>query len=323
MSSHRAHNIVASVHQRLLNLAAKQQQPFQVLLTRYALERLLYRLGQSAEASRFILKGALLFWLWDEHLHRATRDLDLLGSGDNSVEHWEQLFRSICSLPVEADGLVWLPESVVVRQMREDEEYEGLRAQIEARLGNARIPVQVDIGFGDAVTPAALEAEFPTLLDFPAPRLRAYPRETVVAEKFWIMAQLGMANSRLKDFYDLWVLGHRFAFEGAVLAQAIQATFARRRTPLPSETPLALTGLFGDDRSKQVQWQAFLSKGKLEVEASGLGAVVGFLQGFLLPPTLALPSEQPFALVWPAGGPWQEKAPELQVPASGQQEAGQ
>lgn len=310
MSSQRPHNMVASVHQRLLNLAVKRQEPFQVVLTRYALERLLYRLGQSDAANRFILKGALLFWLWDEQLHRATRDLDLLGSGDNSVEQCEQLFRALCALPVEADGLIWLPESVEVRQMREDEEYEGLRVQLEARLGNARIPVQVDIGFGDAVTPAALEVEFPTLLNFPAPRLRAYPRETVVAEKLWILVQLGMANSRLKDFYDLWVLGHRFSFEGAMLAQAIQATFARRRTPLPGETPLALTATFAENQGKQVQWQAFLRKGKLEVEASGLGAVVNFLQGFLLPPMQALTSHQPFLLIWPAGGPWEEKTTE-------------
>jgi hypothetical protein len=305
MSPRRTPNLAASVRQRLLVLSRERQEDFQVVLARYAIERLLYRLGCSQYAGQCILKGAQLFSLWGGEPHRPTRDLDLLGSGENTVERFEQVFRDLCQVSVEPDGLEWLAETVKGIQLREADEYEGLRIELVARLGEARIPVQVDLGFGDAVTPEPLEVEFPTLLPFPAPRLRAYPRETVVAEKFWIMARLGMANSRMKDFYDIWTLAWRFPFEGQVLAQAIEATFARRKTPLPSEPPVALTPDFGLDPAKQTQWLAFLRKGRLPADDTSLDALTSLLHDFLMPPTLTLLAAATFAAFWPAGGPWQ------------------
>ena len=310
MSPQPARNVVASVHQRLLNLAQQQGENFQDMLRRYALERLLYRVSRMDDAQQFVLKGALLFYLWSEKPHRATRDLDFLGSGESDVARFERFFRELCQLEVEADGLTMIEESLVVRQMREDEQYQGVRVQLLAKLGSARIPLQIDIGFGDVVTPAPVEVEFPTLLHLPKPRLRAYPRETVVAEKFCIMTQLDMANTRLKDFYDIWTLAGQFAFDGPLLCQAIQATFARRKALLPSAMPIALTPAFSENPLKQSQWTSFLKKGRLEQERLSLADVVPLLHDFLMPPTLALGAGEPFAQTWPAGGPWQmaEKA---------------
>jgi predicted nucleotidyltransferase component of viral defense system len=304
MSSQKPVNIVASVHQRLLNLAQKRQENFQDILRQYALERLLYRVSRLDQSRQFILKGALLFSLWDETPHRATRDLDFLGSGESDVARFEPFFRDLCQLEVEADGITLIPESLVVMQVREDEEYEGVRVKVLAKLGNARIPIQIDIGFGDVVTPAALEVEFPTLLDLPKPLLRAYPRETVIAEKFCIMVQLEMANTRLKDYYDLWVLAQNFSFEGQLLCQAMQATFARRNIVLPAAVPVALTSAFSDNLLKRSQWASFLKKGRLAEESLSLADVIPVLQDFLLPPAAALVAVAPFAQFWPAGGPW-------------------
>ena len=198
-------------------LAREQKEDFSIVLTRYGLERLLYRLSQSAHRDRFVLKGAMLFQLWSGHPHRPTRDLDLLGHGSPDPERFEGIFRDICRQNVEDDGLEFQSDSVRAESMKEDEEYQGLRLKLVSRLGNARIPIQIDIGFGDAVTPEPDEVIYPTLLDGPAPTLKAYPRETVVAEKFQAMVMLGIANSRMKDFYDLWILMRQFEFSGPAL----------------------------------------------------------------------------------------------------------
>ncbi len=298
-------NLTVSVHQRLLNLAQHGEDDFQTLLTRYALERILYRISQTEQGQQFILKGAMAFCLWGERLHRATRDLDFLGSGESDAAYFNEFFHHLCQVEVEEDGIRLVEESIVASQMREDEEYAGVRVELMAKLGNARIPIQIDIGFGDVVTPAPAEVEFPALLGFPKPHVRAYPRETVVAEKFWIMTQLGMGNTRLKDYYDLWVLSRNFSFDGPLLCQAIQATFARRKTLLPSAMPIALTPAFSEHPLKQSQWTSFLKKGRLVKEQRNLADVVPLLQDFLMPPTLALVAGEPFAQVWPAGGPWQ------------------
>jgi hypothetical protein len=215
-------NLAASVRQRLLNLARTQKEDFQLVLTRYALERLLYRLGRSEHAGIFILKGAMLFQIWSNQRHRPTRDLDLLGRGESSIERFEQIFRDICQATVEDDALVFMADSVRGERIKEDQEYEGLRIRFEARLEHARISLQIDIGFGDAVRPAATKIEYPTLLDFPAPTVLAYRQPTVVAEKFQAMVALGIANSRMKDFYDLWVLARDFEFDGSTLCEAFQ-----------------------------------------------------------------------------------------------------
>lgn len=305
MSTSQPKNVAASVHQRLLNLAHKEQENFIDVLRSYALERLLYRVSRMEDGNHLILKGALTFRLWQEKLHRATRDLDFLGSGDSSAARFQAFFRALCVLDVEEDGLRFVAESVVVRQMREDEEYQGVRVQLLARLGPTRIPLVVDIGFGDVVTPAPAEVEFPTLLNFPKPRIRAYHRETVVAEKFWIMTQLAMSNTRLKDYYDLWTLSKHFPFDGQLLCQAIQATFARRKTALPEEIPIALTSDFGNNLAKQRQWVSFVQKGRLLEDTMSLADVVPVLYDFLMPPVQVLVAGQPFIQSWPAGGPWQ------------------
>jgi predicted nucleotidyltransferase component of viral defense system len=207
-------NLTASVRARLMNLARQGREDFGEVLSRYARERLLYRLSASDYRERFVLKGALLFSYWAGAPHRPTRDLDLLGRGEPDMALLEEAFRDICRAEVEPDGLAFLEDSVRGERIKEEEEYEGVRLRLTAALGNARIPLQVDVGFGDAVVPAPEEVAFPTLLGMPAPQLKAYRRETVVAEKFEAMVKLGMLNSRMKDFYDVWELSQKIRLRG-------------------------------------------------------------------------------------------------------------
>jgi predicted nucleotidyltransferase component of viral defense system len=297
-------NLVASVRQRLMNVARSRGEDFQYILTQYGLERLLYRVSQSMHSDAFVLKGAQLFQLWSDKAHRATRDLDLLGKGAPSTTHFEQVFREICSTAVESDGLTFLAGSVQAAAIKEEDEYQGLRIRIDARLGNARIPLQIDIGFGDVVTPAPIEISYPVLLDFPGPNVRAYPRETVVAEKFQAMVMLGMANSRMKDFFDLWTLARKFEFEGPLLCRALEATFERRRTALPTRPPLALTAEFSNDSAKGIQWEAFLRKGNLGDAPASLADVTALLHAFLMPPVEALTTGGHFGMQWKPGDGW-------------------
>jgi nucleotidyltransferase AbiEii toxin of type IV toxin-antitoxin system len=297
MSKENPTNLAASVRQRLLNLARRRKDEFQLVLIHYGLERLLYRLSISEYANQFTLKGALLFQLWVGQPHRSTLDLDLLGKGNSDVERFKGIFRQICTLSVPDDGLLFLPESVTAEEIREDQRYNGIRIHATATLGKAKIPIQVDIGFGDAVTPASKRIDYPSLLGFPAPKLRAYPKETVVAEKFEAMVSLGITNSRMKDFYDLWMIARDFEFDGEILSKAIQATFRRRGTNIPTELPVALAGEFAADRTKQTQWRAFIGKGKLLVAAPSLEAAIRLLRDFLW--TIVAPeSPKPFNKRW-------------------------
>jgi predicted nucleotidyltransferase component of viral defense system len=304
VSKDRPRNLPKSVRDRLTAHAREKGEEFQLVLTRYALERLLYRISRSAHGAGFVLKGAMLFALWTEQPHRPTKDLDLLGSGEPAVGRFEQIFREVCGAAVEDDGLVFDPATVRGERIKEDQEYEGLRLTFVATLERARIPLQIDIGFGDAVTPAAVAVAFPTILDFPTPALMAYPRETVVAEKFQAMVALGIANSRMKDFYDLWVLARRFAFDGAPLAAAIRATFERRKTAVPAAAPLALTAAFTDDAAKNAQWQGFVRKSRLPADGTALPEIATALRAFLLPPAEAVRTGAGFARTWTPGGPW-------------------
>lgn len=261
MNQGRPKNLSASVRQRLLNLARDRDEEFQLTLTRFGLERLLYRLSRSEHADQFLLKGAMLFAVWTEDAYRSTRDLDLAGSGESSLDHIRTLFADLCQVEVEPDGLDLSPESLRVQAIREPSDYAGVRVRLEGRMGSTRIPLQVDIGFGDVVTPEPTEITYPTLLDLPAPTLRAYPPETVVAEKLQAMVVLGIANTRMKDFYDLSTLAKDFAFDRALLARAITATFERRKTPLPDGLPIAFQEEFWT--SKEPEWGAFLKKSRL------------------------------------------------------------
>ncbi len=305
MASDQPSNVAASVRQRLLNQARTQGTDYQVLLTRYVLERFLYRLSRSPHRDRFVVKGAMLFLLWEGAFHRTTRDLDLLAFGSGEIAPLEAAVREICTTAVEEeDGVVFQPETVQGRAIREDQRYDGVRLTVEAHLGSARLPLQIDVGFGDAIIPAPSKAAFPVLLDFPAPTLAVYPKETVVAEKFQAMVELGITNSRMKDFYDLWYLAGHFAFEGSTLLRAIKATFERRDTPLPSRLPLALTDAFADDPTKQAQWNAFLRRGGLTTEAVTLRDVIAVLKAFLWPPTSAAAAGRSFEARWQPPGPW-------------------
>ena len=279
----------ASVRARLKNHADATRQDFNQILTRYGLERLMYRLSVSPHAQNFLLKGALLFALWFDTPHRPTRDADLLGFGSDDPDVIAAMFRDICAIEVD-DGIVFDPASVRANEIRTTANYGGVRVELKATLDGARLALQVDIGFGDAVTPAALEIVYPTLLDdLPAPRLRVYPRETVFAEKFEAIVKLGLVNSRMKDYFDLLALARENAMDGSLLAQAIAATFARRDTPLPTSLPVGLTDAFAHDSMKQTQWQAFLRKNRLA--APDLGGVVAELGAFTQTPlTQALAS---------------------------------
>ncbi len=307
MTSNRRKNTAVSVRDRLLQLAKRRGEDFQLILTRYALERLLYRLSQSEYRDRFILKGAMLFALWDDQPYRATRDVDFLGFGDSSEHAVRDTFRTLCDMAVADDGLVLHADSVRVDRIRDVMQYGGMRVALLGELAGARIPIQADVGFGDVVTPEPERVEYPTLLGSPAPLLRAYPRETVVAEKYQALVYLGMTNSRMKDFYDLWVMVHRFDFNGATLSEAINNTFARRETTLPEQTPSSLGSEFSDDFQKTRQWDAFLRKGALLSTSTSpsLDEVCQILENFLMPPTTALRQGRAFLEHWQPGGPWE------------------
>lgn len=291
-------SLTASVRQRLLNLSQARNYEFQLTLTHYAIERLLYRLSQSTAGDGFLLKGAMLFNLWTGELHRPTRDLDLSGQGDPSTDRLHLIFQDLCALTVAPDGLIFDPDSVQITPIRELQEYDGQRVKLTAHLANARIPLQIDIGFGDAVTPAPVTVEYPTLLDFPAPQLRIYPKETVVAEKTQALVALGMANSRMKDFYDLWFLANKFSFAGEPLADAMSATFARRRTPIPADQPLGLTETFYHHLQKQQQWRAFLSRNEIELDENSFADIIDELRKFLMPPLVAARNQTHFVATW-------------------------
>lgn len=297
-------NLAASVYARLLKRTEPGDEQFQFVLMRYGAERLMYRLGQSEHAANFVLKGAMMFLVWTGAQYRATKDMDLLALKSASVERLRDIFRELCELPVAQDGLAFEPDSVKAEEIREDNLYQGVRVTLVARLGKARVPIQVDIGFGDAVTPKPVQTDFPTLLDFPAPRLAMYPRETVVAEKFEAMVKLGLANSRMKDFYDIWALSREFDFDGGVLSAAIQATFKRRKTALTPTMPLALTSEFSSDPLKQTQWKAFVRRSRLKLATEGLEQVVAEIKSFLEIPVVAASQGERLKAAWAKGGPW-------------------
>lgn len=273
-------NVGASVRARLLNLAKANGQSFDLVLTRFALERLLFRLSQSPYADRFVLKGAMLLMSWFEDPHRGTRDLDLLGFGDPSPNAMLATFREILGQDA-SDGVVFDTGALRIDRIREELEYGGLRLRTTASIAGARINLTIDIGFGDALEPGAELIDYPVMLDFPAPRLRAYARETVIAEKFQAMVALGRANSRMKDFYDVWILCRSFAFDDDRLARAIAATFARRGTAIPIDLPDALSAAFATDEQKQRQWQVFVED--VALDPGALADVIGDLAAFLMP----------------------------------------
>lgn len=267
-----------SIHQRLLNLRDNTGEPFNILLIRYGMERLLYRLVISGHSDAFILKGAMLFSLWRNVPGRPTRDIDLMGLGHPSQQHLKQIFTDICHVDAEADGLKFDPDSITTNDIRDDQEYLGVRIRMLAFLGNARIPVQIDVGFGDAVIPQPEKIEYPTLLNLPAPRLNAYLPATVIAEKVNAMVVHGFMFSRMKDFYDIYILLNHMDLNDNLLAEAIKATFERRKVDIPIKLPAAFTPEFLTDGTKSIQWRAFLNRSMLSNFGPSIEDVLEYLK---------------------------------------------
>jgi len=297
-------NISASVRDRLLNKARAEKLDFNLLLTRYALERMLYRLSISKQRDQFLLKGALLFDLWFDVPHRPTHDADFLGFGSAEIPHIEEIFRDICRIEVE-DGIAFQPDTVKAAEIRKEANYAGVRVTLLGILDSARCAVQIDIGFGDAVVPGPDEVHYPVILgEMPGPHLHVYPRYTVVAEKLEALTSLGMLNSRMKDYFDLWILAKHSDFDGQILSRAVAATFERRRTAVPTGVPIGLSDEFINDAQKGKQWQGFLRKNALD--PMSLATVVVDLRDFLMPVLAAIAAGGSHDYPWRAGAGWQK-----------------
>ena len=294
-------NIPASVRQCLLNRAKSDHRPFNELLQYYAMERFLYRLSQSEYADRFILKGALMLRVWSSSELRPTIDIDMLGRTSNEETDLIAQIRDILAVDVQADGLAFDPDSIQTERITEDADYEGIRIRFLGALDSARINMQIDVGFGDVVYPEPEESDFPTMLDSPIPRLLCYSRESVIAEKFEAMVKLGMLNSRMKDFYDIWLLSRQFDFDGTMLAEAIRLTFERRGTKLPMEVEAFAEPFI---EAKQAQWAAFWKRLHQDHAPTSFREITTSVDRFLSPIVAALFSDKPIPTNWIAPGPW-------------------
>ena len=298
-------NIAASVRQRLLIKARETGRPFSELLQYFAMERFLYRLSKSRYADNFVLKGALMLTVWEAPLTRPTMDIDLLGRIENSIEAITKVTREICKQEVESDGIVLDVSNINAERIAEDADYEGIRIRFRGSLDTARFIIQLDIGFGDIVIPSPKPMNYPTLLDLPPARLRGYSRESTIAEKFEAMVKLGILNSRMKDFFDIWLMLRQFDFEGGILAEAISKTFSTRGTSIQPE-PIALTNSFAEDTSKAAQWRGFIRINRLKNVPQNLVEVVTAIAAFLRPIAEQLAEGIAFKGTWKAPGPWRE-----------------
>jgi len=293
----------ASVRQRLLNQSRAQGRPFQEVLQYFAMERFLYRLSKSPSSDRFVLKGALLLTAWRAPQSRPTMDIDLAGRTSNELDHIAELVGGVCEVVAEPDGVEFNRASIEASRIKEDADYEGVRVRFHATLAKARIPMQIDIGFGDIIVPGPTDVEYPTLLDFPVPILRAYPRETVIAEKLEALTKLGLLNSRMKDYYDLALLSRMYSFEGENLIESLIATFRHRGTSIEAE-PVGLTDAFYADPARAIQWRAFVRRSRFTEKPGELEKLVAEVRLFALPLLAAAAAERLFKARWRAGGPW-------------------
>ena len=295
--------LAQSVHTRLLNYAHQTKDDFNLILSRYASERFLYRLSKTSYSDRFILKGASLFLVWMKKMHRPTQDIDLLGFGKIDAEELRTIFSACCTIDVAADGLVFDPGTITIDDIREGQMYLGLRVNIRGNLGTARLFVQIDVGTGDAVFPSPQLMDYPALLDFPAPRLRVYPKEAAIAEKLDSIIERGLRNSRMKDYYDIWLLSTEFDFDGQTLVTAIRETIKHRSRKCET-FPTGLTSEFVENPDKQKQWTAFINK-QLVSSSLTLKDVVKTLQSFLTKPIEAIISNSDFSSTWIKNTKWQ------------------
>lgn len=306
MSNQEKRNLAASIHRRLLNKASESGRPFNELLQYYAMERFLFRLSRSPHSKKFVLKGALMLVAWDVSFSRPTSDIDLLGMTDNDVGAIVSILKDICTMNVEADGIEFDPGSVAGEVVVEVAEYPGVRARIRANLGTAIIRVQIDVGFGDPIVPGPRMFDYPALLDMPAPRLKGYSRESVVAEKLESIARFGILNSRLKDFFDIWLLARQFDFDGETLHAAVDKTFSNRARPVNAEIIVQMKA-YADDDKRSVQWRAFCRKNKLTSVPLDLLEVVESIVEFIKPIVAAVSEGEPIPDKWHAPGPWQRE----------------
>lgn len=300
-------NLAASVHQRLLDKARQTGRPFNELLQYFVMERFLYRLSKSKYAKNFVLKGALMLNVWERTaLPRPTLDIDVLAKRiGNDVESVVRVVQEICTQAVEPDGITFDPARVRGQQIAEEAEYEGVRVRLGGSLGNARLSLQLDVGFGDVVIPAEEVMDYPTILDFPAPHLRGYSKESVVAEKFEAAVRHGDVNSRMKDFYDIWFLSRQFEFDGATLAEAAREVFSRRGTELSPEA-VSLRPAFAEDPSKAAQWHAFRNRNRLDAAPENFVDLMKVVVAFLKPVAAAVSTANAFGVRWTPPGPWMQ-----------------
>jgi predicted nucleotidyltransferase component of viral defense system len=304
MTKGRIKNTAASVRQRLLVKARETARPFNELLQYYAMERFLYRMSQSQHSQKFILKGALMLTAWRVQLSRPTMDIDLLGRLSNGIDSLVEVVKEVCTHDTEPDGIRFDPDSVVAERIVEDAKYEGVRVRFRGYLDTARVSMQLDIGFGDEVIPSSLVVVFPTILQMPAPKIHGYTRESTVAEKFEAMVKLGILNSRMKDFYDIWILSRQFDFDRGTLESAIRAAFLNRGTEMTVH-PVALSGPFAEDTTKRTQWKAFIRKSRLENAPEELAEVTTAIAVFLEPLIETMVAGGAVSRIWKAPGPWQ------------------
>jgi predicted nucleotidyltransferase component of viral defense system len=307
MSNKNVKNLPASIRQRLLNMAHEQNVEFGLLLTSYVIERLLYRLASSAHSERFVLKGAMLLQVWGGEIYRPTRDLDLLAFGSPELAEMTDVFRDICQVECPADGLHFLEDTIRAEEIRENQSYDGIRVRIEVQLAGAKIPVRIDVGFGDVVIPDPTISRFPTILEMPVPHLRMYSMESVIAEKFEAMVSIGAVNSRMKDYLDIYMFASNRSFDGRVISDAIKSTFERRGTPFPRGVPDALTEEFANSNDKRIQWDSFVKRIGLRSTFIDLDVVAELLRGFLMPPASAVAKGNEFDFQWTPDGHWSLK----------------
>jgi hypothetical protein len=297
-------NIEASIRAQLQNKARQTNRPFAEILQYYSMERFLYRFSKSPYASQFILKGALVFTALNVSQRRTTLDIDFLARFDNQTESIEKVIKDICKVIVIPDGLVFDPQTVRGQKIKEDADYEGVRIKFTGFLEKARIPMQIDVGFGDIIYPNPKTFEYPVILDLPKPHLKGYPLESIVSEKFEAMVKLGLLNSRMKDFYDIWLMMRQFDFNGMNLVEALKKTFKHRKTELPFKKPLFAEEIYDDKSDRQTLWKAFLKKGDIKHAPDKLSDTAKAIEKFLIQPLNAVHKGLEFGKTWRVAGTW-------------------
>jgi len=297
-------NIEVSVKAQLQNKAKETNRPFAEVLRYYGMERFLYRFSKSKYADKFVLKGALLFAVWQIPERRTTLDIDFLGRFDDQVAAIEAVMKDVCNISVDPDGIKFDSTAVQGRKIKEDADYEGVRVKFTGFLDRARIPMQIDVGFGDIVYPKTKVIDYPVILDFPKPHLKGYPIESVISEKFEVMIKLGLLNSRMKDFYDIWLMMEQFEFKGVNLVEAIKKTFNHRKTDIPHEKPLFADEIYDEKSDRQILWNAFLRKGDIQHVPDTLSVAAKEIENFLVEPIIAINEKDKFDKIWKSSRDW-------------------